>query len=97
LHGGNILVNDNRISAVIDFGIAGLGDPACDIAVAWTLLDSETRKLFRSVTGIDDATWERSKGWPLRGVVAIPYYKETNPTLVNIAIRSINEVLRDSV
>lgn len=95
LHAGNILVNDSKLTAVIDFGLAGLGDPACDIAVAWTLLDVATRKLFRSIATVDDATWERSKGWALRFVGAIPYYKHTNPPLIKIALHTINQILMD--
>jgi len=96
LHAGNILIQEGKISAIIDFGLGGLADPACDIQVAWTLLDTESRLLFRSLMDIDDATWERSKGWALRFVNAIPYYRNTNPTLVNIAIHAINEVLQDN-
>jgi aminoglycoside phosphotransferase (APT) family kinase protein len=35
---GNLLVRDGRLSAVIDFGTVGVGDPACDLVVAWYLL-----------------------------------------------------------
>ena len=35
---GNLLVKDGKLCAVIDFGILGVGDPACDAAMAWTFL-----------------------------------------------------------
>ena len=36
---GNLLVRDGRLAAVIDFGTSGVGDPACDPVIAWTLFD----------------------------------------------------------
>jgi aminoglycoside phosphotransferase (APT) family kinase protein len=35
---GNILVQHNRLNAVLDFTDVGVGDPACDLAIAWALL-----------------------------------------------------------
>jgi aminoglycoside phosphotransferase (APT) family kinase protein len=65
-----------------------------DMMVAWTLLDTRTRSLFRTRVGVDDATWARGRGWALTfGVVALPYYRTTNPTLAAIAQRSLDEVL----
>jgi aminoglycoside phosphotransferase (APT) family kinase protein len=32
---GNILIRNGRLVAVIDFGCMGIGDPACDLAIAW--------------------------------------------------------------
>lgn len=67
LHGDfypkNLLVRDGRLCAVIDFGLTGVGDPACDMAIAWTLFDAEHRELFRSRLALDDATWLRGMGW----------------------------------
>lgn len=62
---GNLLLDDGRLSAVIDFGTCGVGDPACDLAVAWTLLDAEGRKAFRDRLAVDDPTWARGRGWAL--------------------------------
>lgn len=68
---GNLLVDDDgRLSAVIDFGTCGVGDPACDLAVAWTLLTVEGRSAFRERLGVDDATWARGRGWALWKAVA---------------------------
>ncbi len=96
LHAGNILVNHGKITAVIDFGMAGIGDPACDMMAAWTLLSKETRNKFKEIINVDDATWERGKGWALSfGLIALPYYKDTNKVLANIALNTINQVLAD--
>jgi aminoglycoside phosphotransferase (APT) family kinase protein len=62
---GNLLVRDGRLSAVIDFGTSGVGDPACDLYIAWTFLDRDSRKAFRSVLPLDDAAWARGRGWTL--------------------------------
>jgi len=65
LHPSNLIVNQGRVSAVIDFGLVAVGDPACDLMVAWTLLDPPAREVFRNVLGVDDATWARARGWAL--------------------------------
>ena len=62
---GNILVRDGRLAAVIDFGTSGVGDPACDLVIAWTFLDAPARTAFRAALGVDDATWQRGRGWVL--------------------------------
>ena len=96
LHAGNLLVQQGRLSAVIDFGGLGVGDPACDVMAAWTLLSVESRVVFRELLKVDDATWARGRGWALSfGLIALPYYQTTNPVLAEIARRSINEVLTD--
>ncbi|WP_369185790.1 aminoglycoside phosphotransferase family protein [Streptomyces sp. Y1] len=62
---GNLLLRDGRLCAVIDFGTCGVGDPACDLAIAWTLLSVDGRDVFRKRLGVDDATWARGRGWAL--------------------------------
>jgi len=61
----NILVQNGRLSAVIDFGICDVGDPACDLALAWTFLDPAARLTFRRDLAADDGTWARTRGWAL--------------------------------
>lgn len=69
LHGdvaaGNLLLRDGRLSAVLDFGSSGVGDPACDTVIAWTLLSGASRDRFRAQLGVDDGTWARGRGWAL--------------------------------
>lgn len=60
---GNLLVNMGRLCGVIDFGIMGVGDPACDYAMAWTFFEQESREEF--LKDIDDGTKERARGWAL--------------------------------
>ena len=62
---GNLLVNDGVLTSVIDFGTCGVGDPACDLAIAWTLLTGKSRTAFRRGLSVDDETWARGRGWAL--------------------------------
>ena len=94
---GNLLVRDGRIRAVIDFGCSGIGDPACDLLVAWDLLDAESRAVFREAMQVDDATWGRGRGWALcTSLWALPYYLHTNPVMVGQARRKLAQVLADT-
>ncbi|WP_156753732.1 aminoglycoside phosphotransferase family protein [Actinokineospora pegani] len=62
---GNLLVVDGRLAAVIDFGTSGVGDPACDLVLAWTWLDGGAREAFREAVDRDEAMWARARGWAL--------------------------------
>jgi aminoglycoside phosphotransferase (APT) family kinase protein len=96
LQAGNLLAVAGRLSAVIDFGCLGVGDPACDVMPAWAYLSAETRDAFRAALPVDDATWARARGWALSvGLIAVPYYETTNPVLAGIGRRAIDEVLAD--
>jgi aminoglycoside phosphotransferase (APT) family kinase protein len=61
----NLLVRNGRLSAVIDFGCSGIGDPAFDLEVAWELFSGETRAIFQDHLALDDAAWARGRGWKL--------------------------------
>ncbi|MEY2849177.1 MAG: hypothetical protein RI885_1844 [Actinomycetota bacterium] len=69
LHGdvaaGNLLLREGRLAAVIDFGCSAIGDPSCDLVVAWTLFDMQNRALFARHLSLDDGTWARARGWAL--------------------------------
>jgi aminoglycoside phosphotransferase (APT) family kinase protein len=62
---GNLLTRDGGLVAVIDFGTCGVGDPACDLVIAWTFLDRDERAVLRDSAGLDDDTWDRGTGWAL--------------------------------
>ncbi|HXH78187.1 aminoglycoside phosphotransferase family protein [Nocardioides sp.] len=77
---GNLLLDDaGRLSAVIDFGTCGVGDPACDLAVAWTLLTTDGRHAFRERLAVDDPTWQRGRGWALWKTVATCWSNSEDP------------------
>ncbi len=94
---GNLLLTGGRLNAVIDFGAVGVGDPACDLIVAWNLLPAPAREVFRTELEVDEAQWERGRGWALSiALVALPYYHRTNAVLADNARHVIAEVLADA-
>jgi aminoglycoside phosphotransferase (APT) family kinase protein len=93
---GNLLAARGRFSGVVDFGGIAVADPACDLIAAWSFLRAEDREVFRAELGVDDATWARGRGWALSvALIAIPYYRTTNPVRVEYSLRRIREVLAD--
>jgi aminoglycoside phosphotransferase (APT) family kinase protein len=95
---GNLLTEDGRLTAVIDFSCLGVADPACELLVAWNLFEGESRAAFRAAMDVDDDTWLRGRGWALLvALIQLPYYLHTNPVLVAGARRVIREVLADAV
>jgi aminoglycoside phosphotransferase (APT) family kinase protein len=95
LHPANLLVADRELSAVIDFGLLGVGDPACDLMVAWTYLAADSRAVFRSALAVDEATWCRGRGWAVQFGVRAAAYSADNPVLGDIGQHTIAEVLAD--
>jgi aminoglycoside phosphotransferase (APT) family kinase protein len=91
----NVLETDGRVSGIIDWGTCGVGDPAIDMIVAWSLLPAGARDVYREELGVGDAEWARGKGWVVTGVFGIPYYRHTNPVLVADKVHAINAVLSD--
>jgi len=62
---GNMLMDNNKLSAVIDFGGIAIGDPACDLVIAWTYLSGKARDIFISEMDLDEDTWLRARAWAL--------------------------------
>jgi aminoglycoside phosphotransferase (APT) family kinase protein len=90
----NLLGRHGRLTAIIDFGGLGTGDPAIDMLPAWAWLTRQTRDLFRAEIKADDATWARGRGLGL-GLGAVHVYRVTNPVLATIGQHAIDEVLAD--
>jgi aminoglycoside phosphotransferase (APT) family kinase protein len=96
LHGANILLRDGKVAGVIDFGLVSVGDPACDLAPAWTFLPSAQRDAFRLAVGLDEVSWLRGKGWGLyAGVIALARHRIGNSVLNSMGQRAIAAVLTD--
>jgi aminoglycoside phosphotransferase (APT) family kinase protein len=95
---GNLLVRDGGLAAVIDFGCAAVGDPACDTVIAWTFLSGASRRAFRSTLGIDDATWARGRGWALwKALITLERYADDAVVEARAARRTLDAVLTDFV
>ncbi|MFJ5263151.1 aminoglycoside phosphotransferase family protein [Streptomyces sp. NPDC088387] len=93
---GNVLVRDGRLGAVLDFGVAGVGDPAVDLVVAWNLLPASVRDGFREAVGAGDEEWARARGWALSiSLIQLPYYWDTNPALAENSRHVIAEILAE--
>jgi aminoglycoside phosphotransferase (APT) family kinase protein len=93
---GNLLVLDGRLSAVIDFGILGVGDPACDLAIAWTLFKGESREAFRAALPFDAGTWARGRGWTLwKALILAAGLSNSNAIEAANPWRIIDEVVAD--
>ncbi len=91
---GNLLIDGGRLASVIDFGCVGAGDPACDLFPAWNLLPADAREVFREALAVDDATWIRGRGRTLsQALIALPYYRRTNPAMARNARHVIRAVL----
>jgi aminoglycoside phosphotransferase (APT) family kinase protein len=93
---GNLLLRGGRLKGVIDFGCVGVGDPACDLIAAWGVVPAGARADFRDELGVDDDTWARGRGWALSiGLIALPYYMDTNAAFADVARHLIGEVLAE--
>jgi aminoglycoside phosphotransferase (APT) family kinase protein len=93
---GNLLVQDGRLCAVIDFGQLAIGDPACDLAIAWTLFEDESRKAFRERLRLDEDTWARGRGWALwKAAILAAGLAESNAVEAADPWRVIHAVLAD--
>jgi aminoglycoside phosphotransferase (APT) family kinase protein len=92
---GNLLVDYGRLSAVIDFGTSGIGDPACDLAIAWTQFSGRSREAFRSAMDLDADTWARGRGWTLwKALIVAAGLEGEDPDAVE-ARRVVETVIED--
>jgi aminoglycoside phosphotransferase (APT) family kinase protein len=97
LHGdlqpSNLIINDSQLNAVIDFGLMGIGDPACDLMAAWTCFRGAIRQRFIAAVGADDDALRRGRGWAVStAVVALASYAETNAAMAAQSRATLVEV-----
>ena len=93
---GNLLVRNGRLVAVIDFGTSGVGDPACDLVIAWTMFEGPSRKAFRAALSHDSATWARARGWAIwKALIMMAGNLEDDPETAEENRRVIEEVIAD--
>jgi aminoglycoside phosphotransferase (APT) family kinase protein len=90
----NLLVQNGRLGAVIDFGCSAVGDPACDTVIAWTFLTDESRDVFRNELPVEPGAWKRGRGWALwKALITIEGSRETDPIRTAESRRVLNEIL----
>jgi aminoglycoside phosphotransferase (APT) family kinase protein len=93
---GNLLIQGGRLSALIDFGTCGVGDPASDLQIAWTYFEGDERRIFREAAGLDDDTWARARGWTLwKALIMMSGVSGADPD--GIQARILTQVLEDPV
>ncbi|NWK69237.1 aminoglycoside phosphotransferase family protein [Bacillus paramycoides] len=93
---GNLLIKDGKLCAVIDFGILGVGDPACDAAMAWTFFDKNSRNVFKEVLCMDEETWNRARGWALwKALITYDANRNSNKRMAEESYRVIQVIVDD--
>lgn len=93
---GNLLVQNGQLSAVIDFGGLVVGDPACDLTIAWTMFRNESREIFKSILSLDADTWARGRAWTLwKALIVAAGFTNPNNVETNQSWLIIDEVLAD--
>lgn len=94
---GNLLAKNGRLCAVIDVGGLSPADPALDVMPAWNLMGPGARQAFRVALDVDEHEWERGKGWAFaQAIGCLPYYRDTNPVMSDIARRTLLALLTDA-
>jgi aminoglycoside phosphotransferase (APT) family kinase protein len=90
----NLLVQNSRLVAVIDFGCVAIGDPACDLVIAWTFFSGQSRLAFQNALKLNQATWTRARGWALwKALLVLLESRESNQIVAQEARRVLNEIL----
>jgi aminoglycoside phosphotransferase (APT) family kinase protein len=93
---GNLLVRDGKLAAVIDFGTSGVGDPACDLVIAYTMFAGPSRSAFREAVEQDAGAWARARGWAVwKAVLVLTDTIDSDPAQADVNRRLIAEVLAD--
>ncbi len=93
---GNLLVRNGKLAAVIDFGTSGVGDPACDLVIAWTMFSGDSREAFRRTVRQDHGTWARARGWALwKALIGLAVDIDTDEERAAGNRRIIDDVLAD--
>ncbi|MER9836648.1 phosphotransferase, partial [Mesorhizobium sp. M0145] len=92
---GNLLVEDGKLYAVVDFGSSAIGDPACDLVIAWTEFYGESRQAFRDAIALDEHSWARARGWALWKALIVASGHDGNQREAEKSWRVIDEVLAD--
>ena len=90
---GNVLVGGGRLRGVLDSGGFGPADPALDVIVAWHLLETDARAVFREQLGCDELEWKRAKAWAFEQSIGAISYGERNPLMSAMGHRTLQRIL----
>jgi aminoglycoside phosphotransferase (APT) family kinase protein len=95
LHPRNVLIEQGRLTGVIDWGDLACGDRACDLAAIWMLLPqlASRKRAMAAGRSVSDATWRRARGWALLfAVILLSSGLVDDARMVAIAERTINRL-----
>ena len=98
LHGdlipGNLLVTGGRLSAVLDWGGLGAGDPAQDLDPAWSVLDEAGAAAFWEDLEVDESSRLRGCGFALEQAIGgVIYYAPRRHPLGEVMQRTLHRLL----
>lgn len=97
LSAGNILIKNKELDAVIDFGGMSIGDPACDLVIAWIFLKNKSREIFKANLNLDEQTWERARGWALwKALITLEALKDNSGEEANKQHAIINSLIEEN-
>ena len=90
----NLLIDNGRLTGVLDGGGFGPADPALDLIAGWHLLDADRRLILRETLGSDDREWQRGKGWAFAQAMGLAwYYRESNPGMSALGRSTLTRLL----
>jgi len=93
---GNILINGKELAGIIDFGGMAVGDPSCDLCIAWTFFKGDSRKAFKSTVDMDEDTWNRARGWALwKALIILESSEDKTSKKAKLQLNLIREILED--
>lgn len=94
LSGDNILIKNEKLEAIIDFGLMCQGDPACDLVIYWKFFDKKSREIFKNRLNFNEETWNRARGWCLwKSVITLDKIKDKKPKEAKDEILLIRDIL----
>lgn len=94
----NILCKNGKLNAVIDFEGIAIGDPACDLVIAWKSFSVKSRSIFRANLSLDEDTWARGRAWALwKALIIAAGLTEHNIIEVKYAWKTLEQIMNDFV
>jgi aminoglycoside phosphotransferase (APT) family kinase protein len=91
LHPRNLVVDQGRLAAVLDWGDMTAGDPAADLAAAWLLFPATAHAAIWAAYGqVSTSTMARAKGWAVFfGTTLLTLGLASDPVLAGIGRRTL--------